>query len=88
MLRVAVCVEGEAGWLFGCEGVWVAGSKKANWWMDGSWSKPSRRLVRVVTAPVKGLSKRVWRSERVVAQGLAELMTGGLIGGRGILEDV
>jgi hypothetical protein len=32
------------------------GSKKVNWWWEGSCGKPVRREVRVVTAPVWGES--------------------------------
>lgn len=52
--------------------------------MLGSCGKPPRRLVRVVTAPVFSSSNKAWRSARVEHQGLALLMSGGLIGGRGI----
>ena len=44
--------------------------------------------MRVVTAPVWGQSKRCWRSSGVVAQGLEELIKGGLMGGSGMLGDV
>ena len=37
-------------------GIDLPGSKKMNWWTESSWLKPSRRLVRIVTAPVYGLS--------------------------------
>ena len=65
---------------------WETGSKKVYWWMESLCSKAWMRLVRVVTAPVWGHSKRVWRSCFVVAHGFAELISGGLIGGSGILK--
>ena len=61
------------------------GSKKVYWWIESLCSKAWMRLVRVVTAPVWGQSNRVWRSCFVVAHGFAELISGGLMGGSGIL---
>ena len=83
MLRLAAYVGG-MGWLVEVE--WEMGSKKVYWWMESLCSKAWMRLVRVVTAPVWGLSKRVWRSCFVVAQGFAELTRGGFIRGSGIVS--
>ena len=51
---------------------------KQCWWMEGSWLKPSRRVVRVVMAPVEGQSNKAWGSSAVVAHGAAEFRRGGL----------
>lgn len=54
--------------------------------MESLCSNAWMRLVRVVTEPVWGQSKRIWRSCFVVAHGFAELISGGLMGGSGIVS--
>lgn len=62
---------------------WSEQLKNTYWCCLSSWGKPPSIDVLVVTAPVDSHSYRACRSSRLVAHGLAELRSGGLISNTG-----